>query len=248
MTNQISPTPYAISPPIRSLQLSQFVSCSLKCSAPLGLTPPSPAPLFCFPTFFFGYSFCLFLSLCSTESNSDWPSPTGLCWCPTLRRWSVSPIFSSLSLPPSVPFPLPSPFLFVTSVDTLTGRDSQTSQFPYGLGYFALGLRKDFQLTRLYTSLSKKKIKKSKSDLGPRIWICHSLPHEMTYNSHNRCFLLDNINTIVSLLFRCVPAELHSSPLLPRSLRGESQPNECRLLLIMSFIYAMCRGQKWTME
>lgn len=59
--------------------------------------------------FFFGYSFCLFLSLCSTESNSDWPSPTGLCWRPTLRRWSVSPIFFSLSLPPSVPFPLPSP-------------------------------------------------------------------------------------------------------------------------------------------
>lgn len=48
-------------------------------------------------------------------------------------------------------FPLPSPFLFVTSVDTLTGRDSQTSQFPHGLGYFALGLQKDFQLTRLYT-------------------------------------------------------------------------------------------------
>lgn len=113
-----------------------------------------PLPL-CF-FFFFGYSFCLFLSLCSTESNSDWPSPTGLCWRPTLRRWSVSPIFSSLSLPPSVPFPFPSPFLFVTSVDTLTGRDSQTSQFPHGLGYFALGLQKDFQLTRLYTAVAKK--------------------------------------------------------------------------------------------
>lgn len=132
----------------------------LKCSIPLGLSLPSPAPLFCFPIliylFILGYSFCLFLSLCSTESNSDWPSPTGLCWRPTLRRWSVSPIFSSLSLPPSVPFPLPSPFLFVTSVDTLTGRDSQTSQFPHGLGCFALGLGKDFQLTRLYTSAHQK--------------------------------------------------------------------------------------------
>lgn len=132
--------------PISSSQLSQFLSCSLKCSIPL--SPPSPATLF---SYFFGYSFCLFLSLCSTESNSDWPSPTGLCWRPTLRRWSVSPIFFSLSLPPSVPFPLPSAFLFVTSVDTLTGRDSQTSQFPHGLGHFALGLQKDFQLTRLYT-------------------------------------------------------------------------------------------------
>lgn len=139
--------------PISSLQPSQFLWCSLKCSIPL--SPPSPAPLVCFPIFF-GYSFCLFLSLCSTESNSGWPSPTGLCWCPTLRRWSVSPLsFLSLSLPPSVPFPLPSPFLFVTSVDTLTGRDSQTSQFPHGLGYFALGLQKDFQFTRLYTSPQK---------------------------------------------------------------------------------------------
>lgn len=46
-------------------------------------------------------------SLCSTESNGDRPSPTGLCWCPALRRWSVSLTSSPLSLPPSVPFPLP---------------------------------------------------------------------------------------------------------------------------------------------
>lgn len=92
------------------------------------------------------------LSLCSTESNGDRPSPTGLRWRPTLRRWSVSPISSALSLPPSVPSPsAASPILFVTPVDTLTGRDSQTSQFPPGLGYFALGLQRDFQLTRLYT-------------------------------------------------------------------------------------------------
>ncbi len=101
-------------------------------------------------------SLALFSSLCSTESNSDRPSPTGLCWRPTLRRWSVSPTSSTLSLPPSVPFPLPSPFLFVTSVDTMTGRDSWTaSQFPHGLCYFTLGLQKDFQLTWLYTHTKK---------------------------------------------------------------------------------------------
>lgn len=60
-----------------------------------------------------------------------------------------------LSLPPSVPSPLPSLLLFVTSIDTLTGSDSQTSQFPHGLGYFALGLQRDFQLTRLYTHTHK---------------------------------------------------------------------------------------------
>lgn len=149
---------------------------------PSGSVSTIPCPFVLF-SYFFGYSFCLSLSLCSTESNSDWPSPTGLCWRPTLRRWSVSPIFSSLSLPPSVPFPLPSPFLFVTSVDTLTGRDSQTSQFPHGLGYFALGLRKYFLVDSIIYLPHKKK--------GPRIWICHSLPHEMTYTSHNCCFLLD---------------------------------------------------------
>lgn len=108
----------------------------------------TPSPLF----------FCVsFSSLCSTESNGDRPSPTGLCWRPTLRRWSVSPVSSTLSLPPSVPTPLPSPSRFVTSVDNMTGRDSRTtSQFPPGLGYFTLGLQKDFQLTWLYTHTKKK--------------------------------------------------------------------------------------------
>ncbi len=44
-------------------------------------------------------------------------------------------------------FPLPSRFLFFTSVDTMTGRDSRTSQFPLGLGYFTLALQRDFKLT-----------------------------------------------------------------------------------------------------
>lgn len=125
----------------------------------LSLCLPWPFSVFSLLSF----SFCqppllplsLFPSLCSTESNSDRPSPTGLCRRPTLRRWSVSPISSTLSLPPSVPFPLSSPFLFVTSVDTLTGRDSQTSQFPHGLGYFALGLQGIFSWLD-YTPTQKK--------------------------------------------------------------------------------------------
>jgi len=52
-------------------------------------------------------SLSLFSYLCSTESNSDWPSPTGLCWCPALCRWSVSPSSSTLSLSPSVPYTPP---------------------------------------------------------------------------------------------------------------------------------------------
>lgn len=53
---------------------------------------------------FYSGSSCFSAShpLCSTESNGDWPSPTGLRWRPTLRRWSVSPTYSTLSLSPSV--------------------------------------------------------------------------------------------------------------------------------------------------
>lgn len=98
-------------------------------------------------------SLSLFLSLCSTESNGDRPSPTGLCWRPTLRRWSVSLTSSTLSLPPSVP----SPSSLSGSVCHISGhcdryRDSRTtSQFPLGLDCFTLGLQKDFQWTWLYT-------------------------------------------------------------------------------------------------
>lgn len=151
-----------------SLQLSQILLCSLKISLYLSLSLCLSWPFSVFSLF--SFSFCphppthatplsRFPSLCSTESNSGRPSPTGLCWRPTLRRWSVSPISSTLSLPPSVPFPLPlpSPFLFVTSVDTLTGRDSQTSQFPHGLGYFALGLQGIFSWLD-YTPTHKKNL------------------------------------------------------------------------------------------
>lgn len=71
MTNQISPAPYAILPPISSLQLSQFVSCSLKCSIPLGLSPSSPAPLFCFPIFFVTPSVSFYLSAAQSPTVTD---------------------------------------------------------------------------------------------------------------------------------------------------------------------------------
>ena len=120
--------------------LSNFLSISFFTSVSV-LT--IPRPVFVFLCFHFPLchppSLCLSSRLCSTESNCERPSPTGLCRCPALRRWSVSPTSSTFSLPPSVSSPLPSPSLFVTSVDTMTGRDSQTtSQFPPGLGYFTL--------------------------------------------------------------------------------------------------------------
>lgn len=181
MTTQISPTPCVILPPDGSLPLSQFLSYSSTFSLNLSLSVLTILhPLFVSFALIFLFvtplSLSLFSSLCSTESNGDRPSPTGLCWRPTLRRWSVSPISSTPSLAPSVPFPLPSPFLFVTSVDTVTGRDSRTSEFPPGLGYFTLGRQRDFRLTWLYTPAKKSLIPKVHREL--RIWTCHSLLHE----------------------------------------------------------------------
>lgn len=114
----------------------------------------------CFP--FHPLSPSISLYLCSTESDSDRPSPTGLCWRPTLRRWFVS---LSLFLSP------------VTSADTMTGRDSHmTSQFPPRLRDFTSGLQKDFQLTWLYTYTKKILIPKVDQEL--RIWTCLCLLHK----------------------------------------------------------------------
>lgn len=145
----------------KTLSISLFVSVSV-------LTILCPLFVFIFLFFFFSFSTPL---LCLSFRLSAAQSPT--VTDPLQQAYAgvqhyagdlslLSPLLShflhlSLSLSPS-------PFLFVTSVDTLTGRDSQTSQFPPGLGYFALGLQRDLQLTRLYTHTQKKNLN-SKSTL-----------------------------------------------------------------------------------
>lgn len=171
MTTQISPTPCVILPPDGSRQQSQFLSCSLKPSLYLSLSlclswPFSVLSLFSFSFFLFSTPLlCLSFRLSAAQSPTV-TDPLQQAYAGVQHYAGdlslLSPLLShflhlSLSLSPS-------PFLFVTSVDTLTGRDSQTSQFPPGLGYFALGLQRDLQLTRLYTHTHKKNLN-SKSTL-----------------------------------------------------------------------------------
>lgn len=153
MTTQIFPTPCVSLPPDGSAKPISVLLFSIPTIFPLVSAPLLITVHPFFVTFAFIFPFVIFLSLplywslCSTESNGDRPSPTGLCWRPTLRRWSVSPTPSTLSLPPSVPLPLRSPFWFVTWVDTVTGRDNQmTSQLPPGEGCFTLGFQKGFSV------------------------------------------------------------------------------------------------------
>lgn len=122
MTTQISLTPCVILPPDVSLQLTTISVVLFNIlSISLCLCVRLDRYLSSLCLIYFNFALCclsFFLSLCSTESNSDRPSPTGLCWRPALRRWAVSPTFTTPSLPPSVPLPLPSPIRFVTSAGT----------------------------------------------------------------------------------------------------------------------------------
>lgn len=167
MTTQISPTPCAIVPPDGSLQLSQFSVALFYILFPsasvLTIPPSSPSlSLSLFPV-----CHTPFLCLCSRLSAAQSPTVTD----PLQQAYAgvqhyagdpslLPPVLShflhlSLSLSP------PLPLLFVTPVDTMTGRDSRTSQFPPGLGYFTLGLQKGFSVDliihpRTHTHTKKK--------------------------------------------------------------------------------------------
>lgn len=175
MTTHISPTPCVIVPrwfstakPI-SVLLFNVLSISLFVSVLTILC------LFCFhfPLCHPPFSVSLFVSL--QHRVQRWPTLSNRLMLAS-NTTQVICLSYLPSLAPSVPFPLPSPFLFATSVDTMTGRDSwMTSQFPPGLGYFTLGFQKDFQLTWLYTH---KKILIPKVHRELRIGTCHSLLNE----------------------------------------------------------------------
>lgn len=172
-----------ILPPDGAVELSQFLSCSFTSYLSLSLCLCWPLSVLSLSLLFsFSTSSPPFLCLSFRLSAAQSPTVTDplqqayagvqhYAGDPSLLYPLLSH-FLHLSLSP-----LPSPSLFVTSVDTMTGRDSRTtSQFPPGLDYFTLGLQKDFSVDLIIHPHKKILIPKVHREL--RIWTCHSLLHE----------------------------------------------------------------------